>query len=98
MSPAIEFAVSVVQDQTRRIRRRLRKNRSRICYQVETDDGRILRVYRFCRAVILAGQYGGWIFQGKQNARWINANGLTGIRWNKKRVWYMPKCLRPPKE
>lgn len=93
MNQALERAVNIVQAQTRRIRRRLRKNRSRMVYLVQNDDGLHRHVYNKHDAVVLAAHHGAWIYEGRQNARWIKAGNLTGVKWNRRRVWYMPKSL-----
>jgi hypothetical protein len=87
MIKALEAAIAVVGDQTRRIRRRLRKNRNRLVYRVESGD--VCRNVRtFNAAVRLARRLnGGWVCQGEQNARWIRAGRLTGIKWNRRRQW-----------
>lgn len=87
----VKFAAGIVGRQTQRIRKRLRKNRSRMVYAVQNDDGLDRHVYNKWKAIALASKHGAWIYQGKQNARWIRAGNLTGCRWNRCRVWYMSK-------
>lgn len=84
MLKSVEFAASVVTSQTQRIRRRLRKNRSRMIYQVESDEkGIIARVYSRRRAIaLLMKNPGSWFTPGKQNANFITAGNLNGIHWN----------------
>lgn len=86
----LHVASVVVARQTRRVRRFLRKNRNRVVYRVEGDDGCCRNVYSLRGAVRLARAHpGGWIIQGEQNARWIAAGNLTGIRWQRKRQWFV---------
>lgn len=93
MEEHIQAAINVVQKQTRRIRRRLRKNRSRVVYLVQNDEGIHRYVYNKNKAVVLAAHHGAWIYGGEQNARWITAGNLTGTRWSRTKVWYMAKLI-----
>jgi hypothetical protein len=87
----VEFASNVISAQTRSIRKRLRKNRNRIVYLVQNDDGLHRHVYGIRKAFRLAARHGAWVYQGEQNINWIEAGNLTGCHWNKRRVWYVPK-------
>ena len=92
---SVELAISVVSSQTAAIRKELRKNRNRTVYQVEPYDDEVFfyktartwrQVLRICRTL----PCGAVIRHGMQNARWIKAGNLRGIRWNDK-LWYFSR-------
>lgn len=93
MISCVEFAVKVISSQTAYIRKKLKKNRCRMIYLVQNEDCSIHKFFRSkYKAIVFASHNDGAnIFEGRQKANWIKTGSLLGIKWNRKRVWYMPK-------